>query len=77
MLFWTYLALYSVGRFVIQFYRVDTPFALGLSQAQLLSVVAAMVAVWGLVYQWQRARRAGPSVRDVEVQQPLQQQAPS
>jgi phosphatidylglycerol:prolipoprotein diacylglycerol transferase len=58
MLFWIYLFAYSVGRFFVQFYRVDTPFALGLSQAQLLSVVSAMVAVWFLVYQASRARRA-------------------
>jgi phosphatidylglycerol:prolipoprotein diacylglycerol transferase len=61
MLFWTYLCLYSLGRFFIQFYRVDTPFALGLSQAQLLSVLSAMVAVWALVYQYQRYRRSGPA----------------
>jgi phosphatidylglycerol---prolipoprotein diacylglyceryl transferase len=58
MLFWIYLFVYSVGRFFVQFYRVDTPFALGLSQAQLLSVLSAMVAVWFLVYQANRARRA-------------------
>jgi len=63
MLFWTYLCLYSLGRFFIQFYRVDTPFALGLSQAQLLSVLTAMVAVWMLVFQWTRARKYGPSHR--------------
>ena len=61
MLFWTYLGVYSLGRFFIQFYRVDTPFALGLSQAQLLSILTAMVAVWALVFQYQRARRYGPS----------------
>jgi prolipoprotein diacylglyceryl transferase len=61
MLFWTYLGVYSLGRFFIQFYRVDTPFALGLSQAQLLSILTAMVAVWALVFQHQRARRYGPS----------------
>src|SRR5207237_10569844 len=55
MLFWTYLCVYSLGRFFIQFYRQDTPFALGLSQAQLLSVVTAMVAVWLLIFQWTRA----------------------
>jgi prolipoprotein diacylglyceryltransferase len=54
MLFWIYLTVYSLGRFVIQFYRVDTPFALGLSQAQLLSVVTAMVGIWALVYQLSR-----------------------
>jgi hypothetical protein len=61
MLFWTYLGVYSLGRFFVQFYRVDTPFALGLSQAQLLSILTAMVAVWALVFQYQRARRYGPS----------------
>lgn len=60
MLFWIYLGVYSLGRFVIQFYRVDTPFALGLSQAQLLSVLMAMVAVWALVYQATRVRRHAP-----------------
>jgi prolipoprotein diacylglyceryltransferase len=61
MLFWFYLFIYSVGRFFIQFYRQDTPFALGLSQAQLLSVLTAMVAVWALVYQVNRTRKLGPS----------------
>ena len=36
------------------------PFALGLSQAQLLSVLTAMVAVWMLVFQCNRARKLGP-----------------
>jgi prolipoprotein diacylglyceryl transferase len=61
MLFWTYVGVYSLGRFFIQFYRQDTVFALGLSQAQLLSVLTAMVAVWILIYQMTRLRRAGPS----------------
>lgn len=60
MLFWTYLTVYSLGRFFIQFYRVDTPFALGLSQAQLLSIVMAMVGVWALVYQFARLRPRRP-----------------
>jgi phosphatidylglycerol:prolipoprotein diacylglycerol transferase len=63
MLFWAYLCVYSLGRFFIQFYRVDTPFALGLSQAQLLSVLTAMAAVWMLVFQWTRARKRGASER--------------
>jgi prolipoprotein diacylglyceryltransferase len=61
MLFWTNLFVYSIGRFFIQFYRQDTPFALGLSQAQFLSVLMAMVAVWALAYQLNRARRFGPT----------------
>ena len=50
-----------MGRFFIQFYRQDTPFAMGLSQAQLLSVLSAMVGVWALVFQYQRYRRYGPA----------------
>jgi phosphatidylglycerol---prolipoprotein diacylglyceryl transferase len=65
MLFWSYLFVYSLGRFFIQFYRQDTPFALGLSQAQLLSVISAMAGIWALVYQYQRARRLGPSTTDL------------
>jgi prolipoprotein diacylglyceryltransferase len=61
MLFWTYLCVYSLGRFVIEFYRQDTPFALGLAQAQLLSILTAMFAVWMLVYQWTRANKYGRS----------------
>jgi prolipoprotein diacylglyceryltransferase len=56
MLFWTYLLLYSVGRFFVQFYRVDTVFAMGISQAQLLSVLTAMVAAWFLVFMLNRSR---------------------
>jgi phosphatidylglycerol---prolipoprotein diacylglyceryl transferase len=62
MLFWTYLFVYSLGRFFIEFYRQDTQFALGLSQAQLLSVLSAMVGVWALAYQYNRARKLGPSL---------------
>jgi phosphatidylglycerol:prolipoprotein diacylglycerol transferase len=61
MLFWIYLLAYSACRFFIQFYRVDTPFALGISQAQFLSVLTAMVAIWALVFQYQRYRKYGPS----------------
>jgi phosphatidylglycerol---prolipoprotein diacylglyceryl transferase len=77
MLFWTYLCLYSLGRFVIQFYRVDTPFAMGLSQAQLLSVLTAMLAIWMLVFQWTRARRQGASVRPPDEPAPAIAEAPA
>lgn len=65
MLFWTFLALYSAGRFVVQFYRVDSPFLLGLSQAQFSSVLSSMVAVWALVYLAARGRASGPNGPDV------------
>ena len=63
MLFWTFLALYSAGRFVVQFYRVDTPFLLGLSQAQLSSVLSGMVAAWALAYLAARRRRGTSALR--------------
>jgi phosphatidylglycerol---prolipoprotein diacylglyceryl transferase len=58
MVFWTMIALYSAGRFVVQFYRLDQPFLMGLSQAQFLSFVVGAMAVWILVFQWTRASRA-------------------
>ena len=73
MLFWIYVGLYSLGRFFIQFYRVDTPFALGLSQAQLLSILTAMVAVWVLVYQANRAKRLGRSQPPPPAEPPTQE----
>ena len=63
MLFWTNIFVYSLGRFFIEFYRQDTQFALGLSQAQLLSVLSAMVGVWALAYQFNRAKKLGPAGR--------------
>lgn len=69
MLFWTYVAVYSFGRFFIEFYRLDTPFFLGISQAQLLAVLTGMVGVWALVYQATRARRLGPSPRPQPVRE--------
>jgi phosphatidylglycerol:prolipoprotein diacylglycerol transferase len=61
MVFWTMIALYSAGRFVVQFYRLDQPFLFGLSQAQFLSFAVGAIAVWILVFQWTRASRAGAS----------------
>jgi phosphatidylglycerol:prolipoprotein diacylglycerol transferase len=57
MLFWAFIALYSAGRFFVQFYRIDTIFALGLSQAQLLSVISVIVALWGVAYLYARSAR--------------------
>jgi phosphatidylglycerol:prolipoprotein diacylglycerol transferase len=57
MVFWTMIALYSLGRFFVQFFRLDTPFLWGLSQAQLLSFAVGAIAVWILVYQAAGTRR--------------------
>lgn len=65
MVFWSMIALYSFGRFFVQFFRLDTPFLWGLSQAQLLSFAAGAFAVWVLVYQTARGRRAALASDDV------------
>jgi phosphatidylglycerol:prolipoprotein diacylglycerol transferase len=57
MVFWVMIALYSLGRFFVQFFRLDQPFIFGLSQAQFLSFAVGAIAVWILVYQWTRATR--------------------
>jgi phosphatidylglycerol---prolipoprotein diacylglyceryl transferase len=57
MVFTTMIALYSAGRVVVQFYRLDAPFLFGLSQAQFLSFAVGAIAVWILVYQWTQASR--------------------
>ena len=57
MVFWAMIALYALGRFVVQFYRLDTPFLWGLSQAQLLAFASGAFATWVLVYLSARSRR--------------------
>jgi phosphatidylglycerol:prolipoprotein diacylglycerol transferase len=62
MIFWAYAALYSFGRFFIQFYRTDTPFIGNLSQAQVLSFIVGAAALWALVFVFARSRRDQASV---------------
>ncbi|MCC7371179.1 MAG: prolipoprotein diacylglyceryl transferase [Chloroflexi bacterium] len=59
MVFWAMIALYSLGRFWVQFFRLDQPFVFGLSQAQFLSFAVGALAVWILVYHWTSANRSG------------------
>ncbi|MFN8524325.1 MAG: prolipoprotein diacylglyceryl transferase [Chloroflexota bacterium] len=58
MAFWLMIALYSLGRFFVQFFRLDTPFLWGLSQAQLLSFLVGALAIWIVVYLGASANRA-------------------
>jgi phosphatidylglycerol:prolipoprotein diacylglycerol transferase len=58
MLFWLFGAVYSFGRFFIQFYRIDNQFWLGLSQAQILSFLVGTAALWAMVFLYSRSRRA-------------------
>ena len=49
-MFWSYVLLYSLGRFWISFYRVDTIQAFGLRQAQLIALVGIVVGAAMLAY---------------------------
>ncbi|MCC6175780.1 MAG: prolipoprotein diacylglyceryl transferase [Chloroflexi bacterium] len=57
MVFWTMIALYSAGRFVVQFFRLDQPFVWGLSQAQFLAFTVGAIAIWILVFLYVRSQR--------------------
>jgi phosphatidylglycerol:prolipoprotein diacylglycerol transferase len=49
MVFFTYLALYSLGRFLIQFLRRDAVWFAGLQEAHILSLILIVVSVAVLV----------------------------
>ena len=65
------VALYSAGRFVVQFFRLDSPFFMGLSQAQFLAFTVGAAAVWILVFQWVRASRQPIDEDDTELDEVL------
>jgi phosphatidylglycerol:prolipoprotein diacylglycerol transferase len=49
-MFWSYVLLYSLGRFWISFYRVDAIQAFGLRQAQLIALVGIVLGAAMLAY---------------------------
>ncbi len=53
---WAYLILYSLGRFLISYTRYDNIIALGLRQAQLVSLATIVVALAFLLWQWRTHR---------------------
>ena len=60
-LFFWYIGLYSVGRFVIEAVRVDSFWAGGYRVPQLASVAGFIVSVCGLV--WVSRRRSSVAAR--------------
>ena len=52
-----YLSLYSAGRFVITFWSSYNIVALGLNQAQIVSLAALAVGLPALAYLWLRQKR--------------------
>jgi phosphatidylglycerol---prolipoprotein diacylglyceryl transferase len=48
-IFWWYLVLAPAARFVVEFYRINPPLALGLSTAQWFSLLLVALGTWQLV----------------------------
>jgi phosphatidylglycerol:prolipoprotein diacylglycerol transferase len=48
-IFWWYLVLAPAARFVIEFYRINPPLALGLSAAQWFSLLLVGIGAWRLL----------------------------
>lgn len=58
VLFLIYLLLYAGGRFIITFWSAYQVVALGLNQAQLISLAALIIGLPVLVYLWWRKQAA-------------------
>ena len=63
MLFALYAMLYALGRFFIQFLRLDKEWVAGLNEAQIISLVVLAITVPLLAYRarWVRREDAAPS----------------
>lgn len=57
-LFGEYLILAAAGRFVIEFFRVNTPVALGLTEAQWIALLLSALGAGGLIWRGRAARTA-------------------
>jgi prolipoprotein diacylglyceryltransferase len=55
VIFWWYLLLAPGARFVVEFWRINPPLALGLTAAQLFSLVLVAIGAAGLLLQRGRA----------------------
>jgi phosphatidylglycerol---prolipoprotein diacylglyceryl transferase len=60
-LFLSFIAVYSVGRFVITFWSSYQTIAFGLNQAQLISIAAFIIAVPSLFVLYRRGHAALPA----------------
>jgi phosphatidylglycerol:prolipoprotein diacylglycerol transferase len=59
-MFWLYLILSGAMRFVVEFWRVNPPLALGLSEAQWFSAILFIAGCW-LLYSQPGARMQKPA----------------
>jgi phosphatidylglycerol:prolipoprotein diacylglycerol transferase len=60
-LWWAFLALYGTSRFLVEMLRVNPPLALGLTQAQWISVPMVVAGLAGLLWLYARPRAGGPT----------------
>lgn len=61
-LFWAYLVLAGIERFLVEFVRTNTAVVLGLTQAQVISIGMMLAGAAGLVWIYSRpaSEQAGP-----------------
>ncbi|MGH2521140.1 MAG: prolipoprotein diacylglyceryl transferase [Anaerolineales bacterium] len=67
-LFWLYLVWYSIGRFFLEFIRLDRPNISGVSIAQALSAGVALVAASVLIYRHRPSKASDAAKPKVEAQ---------
>jgi phosphatidylglycerol:prolipoprotein diacylglycerol transferase len=56
VLWWGFLTLYGTSRFLVEMLRVNPPLALGLTQAQWISVPMVVAGLAGLAWMYARTR---------------------
>ena len=66
-LFMLWLIIFSLGDFVIRFYRESTLFMFGLPQAQVIDIAIVAVALPVMIIRMVRYKKTGPIVEGAEV----------
>ena len=66
MLFCVYLVLYAIGRFIISFFREDPVWALGLQEAQFISILVLVITIPILIVK-ARINRSSNIPEDIAV----------
>jgi len=59
MIAWSYLILAGLARFVVEFWRVNPAVGMGLTEAQWISAVLALLGSVLLYWEWRKGFRAG------------------
>jgi phosphatidylglycerol:prolipoprotein diacylglycerol transferase len=62
-LFWLYLVLAATARFAVEFFRINSPVFLGLTEAQLFSLVLVGIGAWRLAVGGAERGAAAQEVR--------------